>query len=70
MKVRSIEEANKADVIFPIDYIKDEVRSERVGYDILYSTPNQIADALSFIDTAIYNIDDKVNIDIKDLVSL
>lgn len=39
MKVRSKQEAwSKADVIFPTDYIKDDVRSESAGYDIYYST--------------------------------
>lgn len=39
MKVKSRQEAwNKADVIFPTDYIKDDRRSERAGYDIYYST--------------------------------
>ena len=39
MKVGSRKEAwNKADVIFPTDYIKDEIRSERAGYDIYCST--------------------------------
>lgn len=43
MKVRSKEEAwNKADVIFPTDYIKDEVRSGRAGYDIYYSTTKSV----------------------------
>lgn len=43
MKVRSREEAwNKADVIFSTDYIKDEVRSERAGYDIYYSTAKSV----------------------------
>ena len=107
MKVRSIQEAwNKADVIFPTDYIKDEVRSERAGYDIYYSTAKsvnawisdlgnrlevnletgetiniwieeepkfkeyQIADALSVINTAIYNIDDKVDSKIADVTGI
>ena len=39
MKVRSKQEAwNEADAIFPTDYIKDESRSERAGYDIYCST--------------------------------
>lgn len=39
MKVKSISEAwNKADEIFPTDYIKDEARSINAGYDIYYST--------------------------------
>ena len=39
MKVGSRKEAwNKADVSFPTDYIKDEIRSERAGYDVYYST--------------------------------
>lgn len=107
MKVRSKKEAwNKADVIFPTDYIKDEVRSERAGYDIYYSTAKsvnawisdlgnrlevnletgetiniwieeepkfteyQIADALSVIDTVIYNIDDKVDSKIADVTGI
>lgn len=98
MKVRSKNEAwNKADAIFPTDYIKDEVRSKKAGYDIYYSTAQsvhawisdlgdrlevnletgetiniwieeeprfkeyQIADALSVINDAIYDIDDKVD---------
>lgn len=41
MKVKSRQEAwNKANVIFPTDYIKDETRSERAGYDIYMSTAN------------------------------
>ena len=107
MKVRSIQEAwNKADVIFPTDYIKDEVRSERAGYDIYYSTAKsvnawirdlgnrlevnletgetiniwieeepkfeeyQIADALSVISTAIYDIDDQVDSKIADVTGI
>lgn len=43
MKVRSKNEAwNKADVIFPTDYIKDEVRSKKAGYDIYYSTVQSV----------------------------
>lgn len=98
MKVKSREEAwNKADIIFPTDYAKDEARSSRAGYDVYYSTAegaaawisdlgdrleinlengetvniwidedpkfseSQIEDALSVIDNAIYDIDDKVN---------
>ena len=39
MKVKNITEAwNKADIIFPTDYIKDDARSARAGYDIYYST--------------------------------
>lgn len=37
--VRSKEEAwNKADEIFPTDYIKDDMSSENAGYDIYKST--------------------------------
>ena len=98
MKVKSRKEAwDKADIIFPTDYNKDESRSKKAGYDIFYSTAagvnawisdlgdrlevnlasgetvniwideepsfseSQIADALSVIDNAIYDIDDKVN---------
>ncbi len=98
MKVKSREKAwNKADIIFPTDYAKDEARSSRAGYPVYYSTANgvaawisdlgdrleinlengetvniwidekpefsesQLADALSVIDNAIYDIDDKVN---------
>lgn len=98
MKVKSRKEAwDKADILFPTDYNKDESRSKKAGYDIFYSTaagvnawisdlgdrlevnlasgetvniwidaePNfsesQIADALSVIDNAIYDIDDKVD---------
>lgn len=107
MKVRSRQEAwNKADAIFPTDYIKDEILSERAGYDIYYSTTKsvnawisdlgnrlevnletgetvtiwieeepkfkeyQIADALSVIDTALYNIDDKVNSKLADVTGI
>ena len=97
MKVRSRKEAwNKADVIFPTDYIKDEIRSKRAGYDIYYSTAKsvnawisdlgnrlevnleeepkfkeyQIADALSVINTAIYNIDDQVDSKIADVTGI
>lgn len=43
MKVRSRQEAwNKADAIFPTDYIKDEVRSKKAGYDIYYSTAQSV----------------------------
>ena len=43
MKVRSKNEAwNKADVIFPTGYIKDEVRSKKAGYDIYYSTVQSV----------------------------
>lgn len=39
MKVKSKQEAwSKADIIFPTDYMKDEVRSSRAGYDVYYST--------------------------------
>ena len=39
MKVESRREAwAKANVIFPTDYVKDEVRSEKAGYNIYYST--------------------------------
>ena len=39
MKVKSKQEAwRKADVIFPTDYMKDDIRSNRAGYDIYYST--------------------------------
>lgn len=39
MTVRSKQEAwNKVDVIFSTDYIKDDVKSERAGYDIYCST--------------------------------
>lgn len=98
MKVKSRKEAwNKADIIFPTDYAKDEARSSRAGYTVYYSTAkgvaawisdlgdrleinlengetvniwidkepqfseSQIADALSVIDNAIYDIDDKIN---------
>lgn len=107
MKVRSSKEAwNKVDEIFPTDYIKDEVKSERAGYDIYCSTADgvnawisdlgdrlevnletgdtiniwieeepkfkeyQIADALSVINTAIYNIDDKVDCKLADLTGI
>lgn len=39
MKVKSKQEAwRKADIIFTTDYIKDDIRSTRAGYDIYYST--------------------------------
>ena len=39
MKVKSKQEAwRKADIIFPTDYMKDNIRSNRAGYDIYYST--------------------------------
>ena len=107
MKVGSRKEAwDKANVIFPTDYIKDEIRSERAGYDVYYSTAKgvnawisdlgnrleinlengetvniwieeepkfkeyQIADALSVINTAIYNIDDQVDSKIADVTGI
>lgn len=43
MKVKSVKEAwSKADVIFPTDYAKDEVKSERAGYPIYYSTASGV----------------------------
>ena len=37
MKVKSKEEAwRKADDIFPTDYMKDDIRSNRAGYDIYH----------------------------------
>ena len=39
MKVKSKQEAwRKADIIFSTDYMKDDIRSNRAGYDIYYST--------------------------------
>lgn len=39
MKVKSKQEAwRKADIIFSTDYMKDNIRSNRAGYDIYYST--------------------------------
>ena len=39
MKVKSKQDAwRKADIIFPTDYAKDDIRSNRAGYDIYYST--------------------------------
>ena len=39
MKVKSKQEAwRKADVLFSTDYMKDDIRSNRAGYDIYYST--------------------------------
>ena len=39
MKVKSKQEAwREADIIFPTDYMKDNIRSNRAGYDIYYST--------------------------------
>ena len=44
MKVKSKQEAwRKADIIFPTDYIKDDIRSTRAGYDIYYSTAAGVA---------------------------
>ena len=39
MKVKSKQEAwRKADIIFPTDYAKDDIRSSRAGHDIYHST--------------------------------
>lgn len=39
MTVKNVKEAwAKADIIFPTDYMKDEAKSARAGYDIYYST--------------------------------
>ena len=44
MKVKSKQEAwRKADIIFPTDYIKDDIRSTRAGYDVYYSTVAGVA---------------------------
>ena len=44
MKVKSTQEAwRKADIIFPTDYMKDDIRSNRAGYDIYYSTAAGVA---------------------------
>ena len=44
MKVKSRKEAwNKADIIFPTDYAKDEARSARAGYNVYYSTAKGVA---------------------------
>lgn len=41
--VRSIKEAwQKADAIFPTDYIKDEIKSERAGYGVYVSTADGV----------------------------
>lgn len=41
--VRSIKEAwQKADEVFPTDYIKDEIKSERAGYGIYVSTADGV----------------------------
>lgn len=43
MKVKSKNEAwEKANIIFPTDYIKDEIRSQKAGYDIYYNTADGI----------------------------
>lgn len=43
MKVNSKQEAwAKADEIFPTDYIKDEAKSERAGYDVYSSTAQDV----------------------------
>ena len=107
MKVKTKEEAwNKADIIFPTDYAKDEVRSSRAGYTVYYSTAegvvawisdlgdrleinlengetvniwideepefseSEIADALSVISDAIYDIDDKINLELDDTTGI
>ena len=107
MKVKTKEEAwNKADMIFPTDYAKDEVRSSRAGYTVYYSTAegvvawisdlgdrleinlengetvniwideepefseSEIADALSVISDAIYDIDDKINLELADTTGI
>lgn len=107
MKVKTKEEAwNKADIIFPTDYAKDEVRSSRAGYTVYYSTAegvvawisdlgdrleinlengetvniwideepefseSEIADALSVISDAIYDIDDKINLELADTTGI
>lgn len=52
MKVRSKSEAwEKADIIFPTDYIKDEARSARAGYDIYYSTCDGVNAWISDLDS-------------------
>ena len=39
MKVKTTAEAwQKANELFPTDYMKDDIRSNRAGYDIYYST--------------------------------
>ena len=44
MKVKSKQEAwRKADIIFPTDYAKDDIRSSRAGHDIYYSTAAGVA---------------------------
>ena len=72
MKVKSKQEAwRKADIIFPTDYMKDDIRSNRAGYDIYHSTAAgvnegpqfpeyQLEDALRVISDAIYEIDDNI----------
>lgn len=96
----------KANIIFPTDYAKDERRSERAGYDIYYTTAQgvnawisdlgsrlevnlengetvdifiedepqfkeyQIEDALSLINDTIYEIDDKINHKLADVVGI
>lgn len=41
--VRSIKDAwQKADAIFPTDYIKDEIKSERAGYGVYVSTADGV----------------------------
>lgn len=41
--VRSIKDAwQKADEVFPTDYIKDEIKSERAGYGIYVSTADGV----------------------------
>lgn len=43
MTVNSRKEAwKKADTIFTTDYMKDEVRSKRAGYDVYYSTADGV----------------------------
>lgn len=43
MIVNSRKEAwKKADAIFTTDYMKDDIRSERAGYDVYYSTADGV----------------------------
>ena len=43
MTVNSRKEAwKKADAIFTTDYMKDDIRSERAGYDVYYSTADGV----------------------------
>lgn len=100
MKVLTREQMwDKANELFPTDYEKDELRSQRAGYDIYSSTANDkmwisdcgnhlelnlenetiniwieevsnwaVKDALEIIDDALYGIEDKIDLKLRDLI--